>query len=271
MSITNFIVFATDFGPGSEWVGICHAVMAGIAPAAHVIDLMHALPQFDVPAASVTLSEAIRYAPVAACPLIVDPSVGTQRRAVAIACQRGDVLVGPDNGLLPAVADALGGAIGARELTQTRFHLQRGSATFQARDIFCPVAAHLAAGARFEDLGPPIDVPTLVPSWTPGLHIEPGRVVCDVTNVDNFGNVRLAAKPPALAQASIDETRAIWSLGPSGELAAHRANTYADVEPGHLGLIVDSFGWLCLVINRGSAAEKLGAQRGSEIELREHS
>ena len=265
------IIFASDFGPGSEWVGICHAVIAKIAPAAKVIDLTHALEPFDVPGASQTLRSALPYAPAGIAVFVVDPGVGSVRRAVALLCGRGDILVGPDNGLLPSPAAAVDGIVAARELANSRFHLSFGSTTFHARDVFCPVAAHLADGAAFEELGPSLALETLEPSWIPEIRIVEGKVRCDVTNVDRFGNVRLAIRADALRSAGIGDLRSLWVLGPEGEVAASRAATFADVEHGHLGLIEDSFGSMCLCINKGSAAQRLGVRRSSPIELRARS
>lgn len=268
MAAHSQIVFASDFGPGSEWVGICHAVIARIAPDAHVIDLVHSLEPFDVRGASQTLRDALPYAPVGVAVLVVDPGVGSQRRGVALRCGRGDVLIGPDNGLLPAVAEAVGAVGEARELTEARLHLPSVSSTFHARDVFCPVAAHLAAGAPFEEVGPVVDPATLIESWQPRVDVADGRLRCDVTNVDRFGNVRLAARAAALRDAALEGSPKLWVAAPGGEVAAYVAQTYAGLQAGEIGIVEDSFGWLCLCVNRGSAAERLGVRRASSVELR---
>ena len=267
MSSRRSIVFATDFGPQSEWVGICHAVMLSIAPEAVVIDLAHDLAPFDVASAGQTLRDAMRFVPICAAALVVDPGVGTQRRGVAVRTGRGDVLVGPDNGLLPAAADGLGGVVEARELREPRLRLPSVSKTFHARDVFCPAAAHLCVDAEFADVGPIIDRGALTPAWVPRVAVRQGSVVCAVTNVDRFGNVRLAASPAHLAEAGI-EGNPIWVVAAGGEIAAMQASTFGEIEPGRLGIVEDSFGWLSLCLNGGSAAEKLRIAFASVVELR---
>lgn len=270
MALRSPIVFASDFGPGSEWVGICHAVIAGIAPDAAIIDLVHSLEPFDVMGASQTLRDALPYAPPGFAVLVVDPGVGSKRRGVALRCGRGDVLVGPDNGLLPAAAEALGDIREARELSNKRLHSANASSTFHARDVFCPVAAHLAAGTPFAEVGSAFDPATLVESWRPRLELGAGWVRCDVTNIDRFGNVRLAARAVALRDAGLEKAARLWVAAPGGEVAARRVPTYAPLGAGEVGIVDDSFGWLCLCINRGSAAERLAVRRAWLVELRSH-
>jgi S-adenosyl-L-methionine hydrolase (adenosine-forming) len=262
------IVFASDFGAGSEWVGVCHAVMATIAPQSRILDLTHTLPRFDVSGAGMILREALPYTPVSAAALVVDPGVGTERRAIVLRAARGDVLVGPDNGLLPLAAERIGGTAAAAVIDTARFQLPSTSTTFHARDVFCPVAARISSGTPFEELGTPIDVATLVRARPMLLEVGPGRIVCEATHVDGFGNVRLSARPESFAEAGLDGEEAVWVLTPSGELSAHRAPTFAALDSNRVGLILDSFGWFALCINRGSAADRLGVQRGSRIELR---
>lgn len=261
------IVFATDFGPGTEWVGVCRAVIESIAPQAVVIDLVHSLPKFDPGAAGMILREAMPYAPVCFGALVVDPDVGTERRALVARTGRGDVLVGPDNGLLLLAAEKIGGVDAVRILTASDIRLRSASATFHGRDVFCPAAAHLFAGFPFESVGPEVELASLARAPLPLLHISPGRLACEVTDVDSFGNIRLSARPELLVEAGLDHESMMRVLAPSGEFAVHRAPTFGAIEEGRTGLIVDSFGWLCLCINRGDAAQKLGAERGSRIEL----
>jgi S-adenosyl-L-methionine hydrolase (adenosine-forming) len=261
------IMFATDFGAASEWVGICHAVMARIAPHARVIDLTHALRPFDVEGAGLILQAALPYAPVGLAVLVVDPGVGTQRREIAVLCSRGDVLVGPDNGLLTAAAEGLGGIVAARLLDNERLHLEVKSTTFHARDVFCPVAAHLAKGVPFEDVGQSIDSAQLATWRKPLLDVEAGRIRCEVVDVDGFGNVRLAAKPDALERSSLARAGGLCVVTAHGKADVGVAATFADLRPGQLGLIIDSLGWLSLCADRASAAQRLGIARGDIIAL----
>ena len=262
------IVFATDFGASSEWVGVCHSVIASIAPETRVIDLAHTLPRYDVADAGLVLREAMPYTPLCIAVLVVDPGVGTDRRSIVVQTGRGDLIVGPDNGLLPLAGEQIGGIAAARALAAAALFLPAASATFHARDIFCAAAAHLSVGFAFDAVGPQIDAGTLVRVSLPLLDVGPGRVICQATDIDTFGNIRLSARPESLAEAGLGEESVLWVLGPGGEIAAHRVPTFGAIENGRTGIIVDSFGWLCLCVNRGNAAQRLEVERGSRIELR---
>lgn len=263
----QLILFASDFGPGSEWVGTCHAVMATIAPDARIIDLTHALTPFDVAGAAAVLADVVPFAPVSIAVLVVDPGVGSSRRAIALRCNRGDILVGPDNGLLTSVAESVGGAHAARELSNTQYHGQSRSSTFHARDVFSPVAAHLSSGVAFEDVGPTLALENLVSLVPPRAEIGPGRISAAVTNIDRFGNVRLSVKSYALREAKLAGRDSLAVSAPGGQHSVRRAKTYQDLAIDEIGLIEDSFGWLCLVMNRASAAQRLGTNREGRIEI----
>jgi S-adenosyl-L-methionine hydrolase (adenosine-forming) len=264
------ILFASDFGPGSEWVGICHAVIARIAPNVRVIDLTHSLRPFDVEGAGLILQAALPYAPVGLSVLVVDPGVGTDRRRVAVQCRRGDVLVGPDNGLLPAAAEGLAGIVAARELGSLRWHLETVSKTFHARDVFCPVAAHLATGVLFEDVGDPIDITQLVQSRKPLLDIRPDCLRAEIIDVDRFGNVRLSAKADALEKSGLARANSLRVATSRGDAPVQIAATFGALSPDHFGLVVDSFGWLCVCLDRASAAQHLDVARGESVEIQGH-
>jgi len=160
-STSRPIVFCSDFGYRNEWVGICHAVMARIAPNSWIVDLSHGVPPLDVMAAARLLVDSLTYlASDAVVVSIVDPSVGADRD-VAIEANDGRLLVGPDNGLLVPACQELGGVDRAVEITSADVVLQPVAPSFHARDILCPAAAHLAAGMELEQLGPAVDPSTL--------------------------------------------------------------------------------------------------------------
>jgi len=259
------IVFASDYGAGTEWVGTCHAVIASLAPAARIIDLVHTLPRFDPAAAGLVLREAMPFTPVCIAVLVVDPGVGTERRALACATGRGDVLIGPDNGLLPLASERIGAVTAARLLDPVALGLAPASSTFHGRDLFSPIAARLVLGQPFEDLAPSVDVGSLVQARTPLLDVARERIESEVIDVDTFGNVRLSARTDALAASGLDASSMLHASTPSGELLVRRASTFRDIEAGQVGVIVDSFGWLSLCIPSGSAAAKLGLTRGSRV------
>ncbi len=182
---------------------------------------------------------------------MVDPGVGTERRGVAIVCGRGDVLVGPDNGLLPPAADALGGVSAAYELTDPRYRLEPVSSTFHGRDVFAPAAAHLASEVQASELGPALEPEGLVRLPAPATVVSSGRLESDVTRVDWYGNLQLAATDDDLARASLGSEAQV------SEFVVVVGRTFADAEPGGLVVYVDSGGHVAIARNGGSARDLL--------------
>src|SRR5689334_6941406 len=162
-----FISFLTDFGPDGP-AAVCRGVMLSIAPDASIVDIAHGVRKFAIRDGAILLAMALPYFRVGVAVGVVDPGVGTERRAIAIRTNRGDLLVGPDNGLFRPVAAALGGIVEARVLDNRDLWLASAtSSTFHGRDIFSPVAAHLAIGEPFESVGPAIAESDLVPLVLP--------------------------------------------------------------------------------------------------------
>src|SRR5688500_9872586 len=172
------ITFLSDFGHDDEFVGVVKSVIREIAPHVTVIDLTHHIPPFDVRAGSLALARAAQYVPKGVILAVVDPGVGTARRAVAVEVAGGDgVFVGPENGVRPSALAMTGGAERALELTNEIYHLPAPGPTFAGRDIFGPAAAHLAAGVPLSELGDPVDVHTLTPGVLPVARHEQDRII----------------------------------------------------------------------------------------------
>jgi S-adenosyl-L-methionine hydrolase (adenosine-forming) len=254
------IVFLSDFGYRNEWVGICHAVMNRISPASPIVDLSHGVPPLDVRGGAVLLVDSLPYLSADAVVLaIVDPSVGRDRD-VALETAKGRLVVGPDNGLLAPAAAALGAVARAVEITSPDVVLTPVSPSFHARDVLAPAAAHLAAGADLESLGAAVDPATLADLAIPEPAVEPGRIECEVLDLNRFGNVLLTVRESQLAEAGLDGAGEIQVDATSGAGRARRVSTYADVASGDWGLIVDPRGWLSVVRgNPANAAEGLGS------------
>src|SRR5581483_6601163 len=174
------VTFLTDFGLQDDFVGTCHGVIARIAPDASVIDITHGIEPQAVLQGAIVLRNTLPYMPVGVHLAVVDPGVGSARRAVALRTRDGRLFVGPDNGLLLLAAQEIDAA---HELVNYR--LEPVSRTFHARDIFSPAAAHLAAGVALEELGPAIDPASLVRVDVP--ESQPGRAT--VLVIDRFGNI----------------------------------------------------------------------------------
>lgn len=262
------VSFLSDFGWRDESVGVVKAVLRDLAPHAHVVDLTHDIAPFDVRGASLALARAVPYVPAGVILAVVDPGVGTSRRAVAIEVAGGDgVFVGPDNGLLaPAVAMA-GGAERCVELTEASFHLEAPGVTCSGRDVFAAVAAHLCNGVDLAELGPSVDAELLLPGIVPLPRDEAGVLLTEVLWVDRFGNCQLNVGPDEIAHLG-DRIRVAAGdpSDPTVRVAA-RVRTFADVGVGAVGLIDDGSGMVSMVLDQRSAAEELRVAAGDQVAL----
>ena len=265
--------FLTDFGLDGA-AATCRAVMLSICRDAQIVDIAHTVRKYAIRDGAFLLRFALPYFPVGVHVAVVDPGVGTQRRAIGVRTGRGDVLIGPDNGLLLPPAEALGGLAEARELTNRSIWLPVTTSTFHGRDIFAPVAAHLAAGdAVFEDVGPALDPGDLVRVSEPAATARPGELETVITYIDSFGNARLAGGRNDLA-ASLGELRdgaavsiAIESDGTTLREETQYAATFGAVPPGSSLLYVDSLGNLALADNQGNLAQRLRLEPDQRVTI----
>jgi hypothetical protein len=264
------ITLLTDYGLTDEFVGVLHGVIAGICPDAHVIDISHGVPRQDVRAGAAVLLHSLRYMPVGVHVAVVDPTVGSDRRAVALRLADGRTLVGPDNGLLWPAAVAGGGVEQAIEISTSPWLLEPVSATFHGRDIFAAVAARLAAGESLELAGTAFDRADLVQLETPRASAEDGVLLAPVIGVDGFGNVQLGAVHDDLQTIGIGSGRGgrVELTPASGEIhVGNYALTFSDVADGELLLFEDSTLQLALAVNRGRAADRLGVSAGDQLRI----
>jgi len=262
------IAFASDYGLTDEFVGVCKAVMLGLAPDARILDVSHEIPAHDVRAGALLLVRAVQYLPDDCVVMaVVDPGVGTARRLVGVEVG-GGVLIGPDNGLLaPAVAMA-GGARSVVSLDNTEYHLPSPGPTFAGRDILAPAAGHLAAGVQLTELGSPVDPSGLVPGLVSLPEVrDDGAIVGEVWWVDRFGNCQLNIDPDELRAGGAQPGARVEVQLSGGIRAARWVHTYADAKPSELVLVVDSYGLLALAFDRESAATALGLHAGSGVTL----
>ena len=257
--MTHPIAFLSDFGYRNEWVGICHVVINKIAPESQVMDLSHGVPPLDVRAGALLLSDSLPYLRQETIVLaVIDPSVGRDRD-IAVRTGDGRILVGPDNGLLAPAWRAAEGVADVVSITSSEIMLEPVSPSFHARDVLAPAAAHLAAGASFSKLGEPLEPQTLVDLRVPEPSVEPGKIACEVLDLNRFGNVQLNARNSHLAEAGLDQAERISVNAHSGNAVARRVSTYADLADGEWGLMVDPRGWLSIIRgNPANAAAGLG-------------
>lgn len=267
------VFLLTDYGGDDEFAGVLRAVILRHAPQARIVDLTHGIPPFDVRAGALMLSRCVTYLGPGVVVAVVDPGVGSGRRAVAVTARgapgpagAGPLnLVGPDNGLLGFAVDALGGVAAAVALPGT---VSVGS-TFDGRDLFAPVAARLWAGATLNDVGMPIDPESLVRLPAPRMIVSPavgtglGSVEAEVLWVDRFGNAQLAAVAGDAARAGLAGTLEIRT-GTTTRRAV-LVPSFAALEPDDVGLLLDANGHLALVCRLGSAATVLGVRPGDIV------
>jgi len=235
MRASGIITLLTDFGGRDAYVGIMKGVALGICPAARLVDLTHEVPPQAVRLGALLLRSAVGYFPDGTVHLaVVDPGVGSARNPIAVVGERA-ALVGPDNGLLAPAAAALG-TYAVRRLTCERLFRQPVSSTFHGRDVFAPVAAHLAAGIAAEELGP--ELPALEPLDIPAARVEPGAVHGEIIYVDHFGNL-VSNIDAAVVRAFRPQTVSV-SIGET--MMSPLAASYAAVPSGRPLALVGSWG-----------------------------
>jgi S-adenosylmethionine hydrolase len=262
-----FLSFLTDFGPDGP-APVCRGVMLTIAPDAQIVDIGHNVRKYAIRDGAFLLWSAVPFLPVGVHVAVVDPGVGTDRRPIAVKTHRGDVLVGPDNGLLMPPAERLGGILETRVLENRALWLPVTTSTFHGRDIFAPVAAHLAMGTPFESVGPPIDATELVQLRLPTATVRDGGLDTAVAFIDSFGNARLAGLPEDLVAAvgplEAGRPLVVELAGPIGNgqpdrpVRATWQRTFGAVPVGEPLLYEDSSGTISLSDNQGNIAARLG-------------
>ena len=260
----DFITFTSDYGLEDNFVGVCHGVMARIAPGARVIDLSHAIQPQDVRHGATVLAQSVPFTPPAVHLAVVDPTVGTKRGLVAVEAG-GQVLVGPDNGLLVWAAERLGGVDRAHGLDNPAYQLERVSKTFHGRDVFAPAAAHVAAGVDPAELGPEVDPARLVRLPSADPRVDDDHIHGEVLLVDHFGNIALNVSRDELESVGvvIGDRVEVRVGGQTYKLPFEE--TFGSVPAGRLVLHEDSFRSLTVAINQGRAAERLQARAGDPV------
>jgi len=264
--VPGFITFLTDFGLQDDFVGVCRGVIKRIAPDAQILDLSHGVRPQAVTEGALLLARAVPYTPVGVHLAVVDPGVGGDRRAIALRTRDGRHYVGPDNGLL-SLAATRDAVEAARSLTNPRYHLDDVSRTFHARDLFAPVAAHIVAGADFDDLGDEVDPATLVRIDLPEPEVASNAIRATVLAVDRFGNLELNVRREhveVLGVVSGDRVELKLTLDPYYAVVGE---TFGDAPGGELLLYEDAYGAWSIAISGGDASQLTGATPGDTIRI----
>jgi S-adenosylmethionine hydrolase len=262
------ISILTDYGYDDEFVGVLHGVIARIAPDVRVIDVTHGTPRGDIRAGALALLRAVQYLPTGVALAVVDPGVGTARRAIAVRCEWG-MFVGPDNGLLAPAVAIVGGADLVVSIEDPRFRLPAHGATFAGRDVFAPAAAVLASGeADITDLGPAVAGESVTPLLLPLVEIDAGSVRGEVLWVDHFGNVETNVTPQDMAGAGAAVGDDVVMVVGAFEQQLTWVAAYGDVTPGSGLVHVDSYGQVAVAVREGRADETYPLGPGVAVTFR---
>ena len=265
--MTDPISFLSDFGHQDEFVGVVHGVLAKLAPESPVIDVGHDFPRGNVKTAALALTRAIQYLPEGVCLAVVDPGVGTARRAVAAETPWG-VFIGPDNGLLSPAVAMVGGASKVVSIENPETMIPSPGETFHGRDVFAPAAALVASGeAGLDDLGPVVAGDDLVPLLLPLTKVEGSIVSGEAWWVDAFGNVQTNVSPDDLAAIGLSPGDTVTVKVGATLHSIPWVRSYGEVPEGELLVYVDSVGLVALAVREGRADEELNLSDGVAVSL----
>lgn len=264
MALSSIVTLTTDFGVNDHFVGVMKGVILRIFPDAKIVDINNAVQSFDVLDGALTISQAYSYFPEGTVHMvIVDPGVGTTRRPIIATTERHH-FVAPDNGVLSMMYDREE-RLSVRHVTADHYFLPDRSNTFHGRDIFSPVAANLAKGVSPKNFGEEIKdfVRFAAPRPKP---VDERTLRGVVLKVDRFGNLitNITAKDtPVLGENAPNFKIVVGGKGQVDRICS----SYAEGEPGEVVGLLGSMGFLELAANRGSAAQLLGAGKGSEVNI----
>jgi S-adenosylmethionine hydrolase len=261
------ISFLSDFGLEDEFVGVVHGVLAKLAPGSRVIDIGHRFPRGNVKAAALALTRAIQYLPEGVCLAVVDPGVGTARKAIAAETTWG-IFVGPDNGLLSPAVAMVGGAHKIVSIENPEAMIPSPGETFHGRDIFAPAAAVLASGeAGIDELGPDVAGEEIVPLLLPLTETKGSVIAGEAWWIDGFGNVQTNVAPEDLAGLGIGPGETLTVMVGSTIHSVPWVTSYGDVAEGETLIHVDSVGLLAIAVRGGRADEELRLSEGVAVTL----
>jgi S-adenosylmethionine hydrolase len=259
MNQANILTLLSDFGYDDVYVGVMKGIISQINPNLTLIDLNHQIPPQNITAARFSLMNAYPYFSSGTVHLaVVDPGVGSKRRAIALKLKQG-YLVGPDNGIFSGIISQ-NPVIKAVELTNSEYwRISQPSSTFHGRDIFAPVAAHLASGVSLHKLGREINPETLVKLDIAECQITNNGVAGCIQYIDHFGNI-ISNIPGSFVEGKT------WCVEVQG-LQIPGCATYIDVEVGEVLALVGSHGWVEVAVNSGNAQIQLQINYQENLEV----
>ncbi len=250
------VSFLSDFGRVDEFVGVVHGVIARIAPEVRVIDVGHDFPRGDVRAAALALLRSVQYLPEGVALAVVDPGVGTARKAICARTPWGH-FIGPDNGLLAPAVAMVGGADRIVSIENPELRLPAEGATFHGRDLFAPAAAVIASGqATIDDLGPAMAPDAVTPLMIPLVEHEGDAAVGEVLWVDHFGNAQTNISPGDLALLGLAPGDDVTMRIGAAEHRLRWVTAYGDVDSGDGLLHIDSYGQMAVAVRGGRVEDR---------------
>ena len=261
------ISFISDFGHADEFVGVVHGVLARVAPESRVIDITHGIQRGNVRSAALALTRSIQYLPDGVCLAVVDPGVGSERKAIAAETPWG-YFVGPDNGLLSPAVAMVGGASRIVSIENPDAMIPSPGETFHGRDVFAPAAGLLASGeAPLDDLGPPVPGDEVTPLLLPLTETEGSTISGEAWWVDKFGNVQTNISPDELSALGVGQGDVVTVSVGSTIHSLKWVTSYSAVDEGEPLLHVDSAGLMAIAVRAGRADEDLHIAEGLSVRM----
>ena len=265
--MTRPISFISDFGLADEFVGVVHGVLARVAPESRVIDITHGIQRGNVRSAALAMTRSIQYLPEGVCLAVVDPGVGSERKAIAVETPWGH-FVGPDNGLLSPAVAMVGGASRIVSIENPDAMIPSPGESFHGRDVFAPAAGLLASGeAALDELGPTVSGDEITPLLLPLTDTEGSTISGEAWWVDQFGNVQTNISPEELSDLGVSQGDAVTVSVGSTKHSIKWVTSYSDVEEGEPLLHVDSAGLMAIAVRAGRAAEDLHVAEGVSVRM----
>lgn len=264
---SDWVTFLSDYGLDDHLVGVCKGVIARIAPHVRIIDVCHQVRPQDVTIGGEMLAEAWPYLPVGVHLALVDPFTAAHARGLAVLCADGSVVVTPDNGLAARAWTVAGGVVEAYELAEPRLWASTPSRSFRGRDVFAPVAAHLASGVPLDEVGPRLDPGSLKQGKAAEPRVHGDHVHGEVRMVDHFGNLALNLRRSDLEAAGIQlgDTVELRCGGRTFEVPF--ALTFGDVAAGRTVVCEDAFRAITVAVNCDRADRVLRCGSGDPVVL----
>ncbi len=262
-----FITLTSDFGVQTQGIGIMEAVALEINPEAHVLHLMHGLPDFNLFYAARTM-ETINYMPVGYHVCVVDPGVGTKRKPIIIETGRGDFLIGPDNGALIPATRFLGGLKKVVEITNKKYMRQPVSPVFHGRDIFTPAAAYLSKGVKIEEFGKRLNPKKLTKAPYEEAEINGNTIRAKVISINKFGSLHLNIMQPVWDKFKVKIGANLTLKIKNKTTNIPFFTTFGDVSKGKPLIFKDDYGRMEIAINQGSFTKKYSIKIGDDAVIR---